>query len=83
MINSGREWDWMDSNITNFYNLAYELVERTLEKDNLPSCKNCTHLITEEVIALCDKTEGSTQLQEVVDHIISIKLIKKELCSSN
>ena len=67
--------------MTNFYDTAYELVEKTLEINKLPSCENCTHVITGEVVALCDKTEGSTQLQEVVDHIISIKLIKKELCS--
>tara|TARA_E500000331_G_scaffold281191_1_gene274585 strand:+ start:848 stop:1051 length:204 start_codon:yes stop_codon:yes gene_type:complete len=67
--------------MTNFYNITYELVEKTLKTNKLASCKNCTHLITEEVIALCDKTEGDTQLQEVVDHIISIKLIKKELCT--
>ena len=67
--------------MTNFYNITYELVEKTLKTNKLASCKNCTHLITEEVIALCDKTEGGTQLQEVVDHIISIKLIKKELCT--
>ena len=66
--------------MNNFYNVTYELVEQTLEKNKLASCKNCTHIITEEVISLCNKTEESTQLQEVVDHIISIKLIKKELC---
>lgn len=66
--------------MNSFYNVTYELVEQTLEKNKLPSCKNCTHIITEEVVSLCNKTEESTQLQEVVDHIISIKLIKKELC---
>jgi len=66
--------------MNSFYNVTYELVEQTLENNKLPSCKNCTHIITEEVISLCDKTEETTQLQEVVDHIINIKLIKKELC---
>jgi recombinational DNA repair protein RecR len=66
--------------MNNFYNVTYELVEQTLKKNKLASCKNCTHIITEEVVSLCNKTEGSTQLQEVVDHIINIKLIKKELC---
>ena len=57
------------------------LNKKFLKATNLASCKNCTAVITNEVIELWNE-QGPiyVDIQEVIEHIINVKLLKKELC---
>ena len=60
-----------------FYDDTYDKVSNYLKATNLPSCKNCTAVITNEVIELWNE-QGPiyVDIQEVIEHIINVKLLK-------
>jgi|TARA_B100002019_G_scaffold124196_2_gene106898 hypothetical protein len=71
----------MDFIMDKFYEDTYDKVSNYLKATNLASCKNCTAVITNEVIELWNE-QGPiyVDIQEVIEHIINVKLLKKELC---
>jgi len=71
----------MDYIMDKFYDDTYRKVDDYLEAYELASCKNCTSAITREVIELWNE-QGPVyvDIQEVIEHIINVKLLKKELC---
>ena len=71
----------MDYTMDKFREDTYRKVDDYLEANELASCANCTSVITDEVIELWNE-QGPiyVDIQEVIEHIINVKLLKKELC---
>ena len=71
----------MDFIMDKFYEDTFDKVSNYLKANKLASCENCTAVITNEVIELWNE-QGPiyVDIQEVIEHIINVKLLKKELC---